>query len=98
MRATLLILTGIAAAACGIILAPAAISSAQESAQLTIATLEAQGFDVKVNRIGSAPLNQCVVTDIRNARNRTELVRRGNDLIEVVAERNITVTADCSRR
>jgi hypothetical protein len=98
MRATLLILTGIAAAACGLITLPAAIASAQESAQLTISTLEAQGFDVKVNRIGSAPLNQCVVTDIGNVRNRTELVRRGDDLIEVVAQRNITVTADCSRR
>jgi hypothetical protein len=98
MRATLLILIGIAAAACGILTVPAAIASAQESAQLTIANLEAQGFDVRVNRIGSAPLNQCVVTDIRNARNRTELVRRGDDLIEVVKQRNITVTADCSRR
>ncbi|MFI5510542.1 hypothetical protein ACIA48_24030 [Mycobacterium sp. NPDC051804] len=98
MRPILLIQAGIAAAACGLILAPAAISSAQESAQLTISTLEAQGFDVKVNRIGSAPLNQCVVTDIRNARERTELVRRGDDLIEVVKQRNITVTADCSRR
>ncbi|HEX9832969.1 MAG TPA: hypothetical protein VGA66_07780 [Mycobacterium sp.] len=98
MRATLLILTGIAAAACGLITVPAAIASAQDSAQLTIATLEAQGFDVKVTRIGSAPLNQCVVTDIRNARERTELVRRGDDLIEVVAQRIITVTADCSRR
>ncbi len=98
MRATLLTLTGLAAAACGLITLPAAIASAQESAQLTISTLEAQGFDVKVNRIGSAPLNQCVVTDIGNVRNRTELVRRGDDLIEVVAQRNITVTADCSRR
>ena len=98
MRSILLIQAGIAVAACGMILAPAAISSAQESAQLTISTLEAQGFDVKVNRIGSAPLNQCVVTDIGNVRNRTELVRRGDDLIEVVKQRNITVTADCSRR
>ncbi|MGO4446240.1 hypothetical protein AB4Z42_23100 [Mycobacterium sp. 2YAF39] len=98
MRATLLILTGIAAAACGILQLPAAIASAQESAQLTISTLEAQGFDVKVNRFGSAPLDQCVITDIGNARNRTELRRRGNDLIEVVTARNITVTADCSRR
>jgi hypothetical protein len=98
MRATLLILIGIAAAACGIIILPSAIASAQESAELTIATLEAQGFDVKVNRFGSAPLDECVVTDIRNARDRTELRRRGNDLIEVVTARNITVTADCSRR
>ena len=73
MRATLLILVGIAAAACGVIVAPAAIASA-ESADLTIATLEAQGFDVKVNRIGSAPLDECVVTDIRNPRERTEFV------------------------
>ncbi len=98
MRATLLTLTGIAAAACGIITLPAAIASAQESAQLTIATLEAQGFDVKVSRIGSAPLDECVVTDIGNVRERKEFVRRGDDLIEVVADRNITVTADCSRR
>ena len=55
------------------IAAPAAIASAAESADLTIATLEAQGFDVKVNRIGSAPLDECVVTDIRNPRERTEL-------------------------
>jgi len=97
MRATLLILAGIAAAACGAIATPAAIASAQESAQLTIATLEAQGFDVKVSRIGSAPLNQCVVTDIGKARERTEFVRRGRDLVQVVVDRNITVTADCSR-
>lgn len=98
MRAILLTMTGLAAAACGAILMPPAIASAAESAQLTIATLEAQGFDVKVNRIGSAPLDQCVVTDVRNARERTELVRRGDDLIQVVAQRTITVTADCSRR
>jgi len=98
MRATLLIMIGIAAAACGIVLAPAAIAQSSESAELTIATLEAQGFDVKVSRIGSAPLDQCVVTDIGKARERTEFVRRGDDLIQVVADRNITVTADCSRR
>jgi hypothetical protein len=97
MRATLLILAGIAAAACAAIAAPAAIASAAESAELTIATLEAQGFDVKVSRIGSAPLDECVVTDIRNAREQTKLVRRGDDLIEVVDRRTIAVTADCSR-
>ena len=96
MRATLLILAGLAAAACGAIVAPAAIAAA-ESAELTIATLEAQGFDVKVNRIGSAPLDPFEVTDVRNPREVTKLVRRGDDLIEVVDRRTITVTADCSR-
>jgi hypothetical protein len=100
MRATLLILVGIAAAACGAIVAPAAIASA-ESADLTIATLEAQGFDVKVNRIGSAPLDQCVVTDIRNPRERTEFVPvlgRNNGVVETVVDRSISVTVNCSRR
>ena len=100
MRATLLILVGIAAAACGAIAAPAAIASAAESADLTIAQLEAQGFDVKINRIGSAPLDQCVVTDVRNPRERTEFVPvlGGDGVVPVVVDRNITVTVDCSRR
>lgn len=100
MRATLLILVGIAAAACGAIVAPAAIASA-ESADLTIATLEAQGFDVKVNRVGSAPLDQCVVTDIRNPRERTEFVPvlgRNNGVVETVVDRSISVTVNCTRR
>ena len=100
MRASLLILVGLAAAACGVIIAPAAIANA-ESAALTIGQLEAQGFDVKVNRIGSAPLSQCV-TDVRNPHEQTELARvtgRGDhrDLIPVVVRRTISVTLDCSR-
>jgi hypothetical protein len=95
MRAKLLIPTAIAAAACAAILAPAAVAGA-ESAELTIAELEAQGFDVKVNRVGSAPLDECVVTDIRNPRETTKLVRRGDDLIQVVDRRTIAVTVDCS--
>jgi hypothetical protein len=101
MRATLLIMAGIAAAACGAIAAPAAIASAQESAELTIAQLEAQGFDVKINRIGSAPLDQCIVTDVRNPRERTEFVPvlgGDNGVVETVVDRNITVTVNCSRR
>ncbi len=96
MRATLLILAGIAAAAGGAVAVP--VAAAADSAELTIATLEAQGFEVKVNRIGSASMDECVITDIRRPRERTELVRRGDDLIRVVTERSITVTADCSRR
>jgi hypothetical protein len=101
MRATLLILAGIAAAACGAIAAPAAIASAAESADLTIAQLEAQGFDVKINRIGSAPLNQCVVTDVRNPRERTEFVPvlgDDNGVVPVVVDRNVTVTVNCTSR
>lgn len=92
--------TGLAAAALGL-----AATAHAESALLTIGQLEAQGFNVKLDRVGSAPLNQCEVTNVRNPRERTELVRVGGrddrgdrDFIPVVVERTITVSLDCSRR
>jgi hypothetical protein len=101
MRTYLLISTGIAAAACAAILAPAAVAeAAAESADLTIATLEAQGFDVKVNRLGSAPLDECVVTDIKNPRQQAGFVLRDEDGENPFAgadRRRITVSVDCSR-
>jgi hypothetical protein len=91
-----LIGTGLAAAALSL-----AIPAQAESAAVTIGQLEAQGFDVKLDRLGSAPLNQCEVTDVRNPRDRTELVRVGGrgdrDFVPVVVKRTITVSLDCSR-
>ncbi|ABK71389.1 hypothetical protein [Mycolicibacterium smegmatis] len=93
---------GAGAAALSALLAFATPAHA-ESAALTIGQLEAQGFDVRVDRVGSAPLEQCVVTGIRNPRERTRIVRfdgpRGRDrLVPVVVQRSITVSLDCSRR
>lgn len=91
-----LIGTGLAAAALSL-----AIPANAESAAITIGQLEAQGFDVKLDRLGSAPLNQCEVTQVRNPREQTELVRVGGrgdrDFIPVVVKRTITVSLDCSR-
>jgi hypothetical protein len=106
MRATLLTLIALAAGACGLILAPAGIASAADSAISTIGILEAQGFDVKIDRVGSAPLEDCVVTSVRNPRNRTELVPviggrdrgRDRDFVPVVVDRTVTVSLDCSGR
>lgn len=86
----------IGAAAVGVLLAPAVPALA--AADLDIAQLEAQGFDVKINRIGSAPLDECEVTDIRNPREQKRFERIGDDLIEVVFKRTISVSVDCSRR
>jgi hypothetical protein len=102
MRATLLTLIALAAAACGLILAPAGLASA-ESAIVTIGQLEAQGFDVKIDRVGSAPLSECVVTNVRNPRNRTEFVpvlgdRDRGGVVPVIVDRTVTVSLDCSRR
>jgi hypothetical protein len=88
-----------------LILAPAGTASAADSAIATIGILEAQGFDVKIDRVGSAPLSDCVVTNVRNPRERTELVpvlgsrdRRGRDFVPVVVDRTVTVSLDCSSR
>ena len=106
MRATLLILIALAAGACGLILVPPGTASAADSAVATIGILEAQGFDVKIDRVGSAPLSECVVTNVRNPRERTELVpvigngnrNRGRDFVPVVVDRTVTVSLDCSGR
>jgi hypothetical protein len=87
-----------------LILAPAGLASAADSAVATIGILEAQGFDVKIDRVGSAPLEDCVVTNVRNPRERTEFVPvigsrdRGRDFVPVVVDRTVTVSLDCSRR
>ena len=103
MRAILLTQIGLAAAACGLILVPAGTASAAESAIATIGVLEAQGFDVKIDRIGSAPLSECVVTNVRNPRERTEFVpvlggRNRGGVVPVVVDRTVTVSLDCSGR
>ncbi len=91
-----LVVTGLAAAALTL-----AATVHAESAAITIGQLQAQGFDVKIDRVGSAPLNQCEVVDVRNPRDRTELVRVGGrgdrDFVPVVVKRTITVSLDCSR-
>ncbi len=96
---TALLFGAAAATSIGILTAPAAFAapSGGQSAALTIAQLEAQGIDVQLNRFGSAPLDQCLVTDIGNVREQTRLVRRGDDLVPVVVRRLVSVTVDCSR-
>lgn len=70
-------------AAFGLVVAPVAAADNDEepyaSAIVTIGNLEAQGYTVNVDRVGSAPLEDCVVTDIRNPQEVTRLVRVGDD-------------------
>ena len=97
-RLGLVILAG---AAVGWLVAP--VASASDSAIVTIGQLEAEGFDVNVDRIGSAPLSECTVTSVRNPQEQTRTIRvrgrRDHDrFIEVVVNRTITVSLDCSNR
>jgi len=90
-----------AAGTLGMLLSPAGPASA-ESAIVTIGELEAQGFDVRIDRLGTAPLDRCAVTSVRNPRNQKQFVEidrgRGRDiLVPVVVNRTITVSLNCAR-
>ena len=95
----------IAAAACAVAVIPAAVAHA-ETAQATIDRLRLAGYQVNIDRVGSAPLEQCVVTSVRNPQTVTETVRvrdgrdkQGNpdyDWVEVVRSRSISVSMDCT--
>ncbi|AQT78894.1 hypothetical protein B1R94_05895 [Mycolicibacterium litorale] len=94
-----LVATGVAGAL-ATLLGPAGPAKA-ESAVVTIGQLQAQGFDVNVDRIGTAPLDRCVVTSVRNPHDQTQLVEigrgRGRDiLVPVVVNRTITVSLNCT--
>jgi hypothetical protein len=55
----------IAAAALGLAGAAGAAPSGAVDASQTLSQLEARGFDVIVNKLGTAPLDQCVVSAVR---------------------------------
>jgi hypothetical protein len=94
-------------AACAAIIAPAGLASAEESPQEVITRLQNEGYQVNVDRVGSGPINQCVVTSVRNPQTVTELVRvadgkdkNGNidwEWIEVIKSRSISVSLNCTR-
>jgi hypothetical protein len=93
-----------ALSAAALLLTGAPQAHADQSAQETIGLLEAEGYTVNVDRVGSAPLDQCVVTSVRNPQTVTRLIRVDNgrngkhdyDYIEVVVSRSISVSLDCT--
>ena len=101
---TKLMLAALVAGVCGAMAAPAGLASAEETAQQVISRLQSEGYTVNVDRVGSAPLSQCVVTNVRNPQQVTQWVPyngpgRGGDrvLVQVVTSQSISVTLNCSR-
>jgi len=105
---TLATLVTSVAAACAVVVAPAGIASAEQTALETIGLLEAEGYDVNVDRVGSGTLDQCVVTSVRNPQIQTRTIRdyygkkdengrRKYRIVEIEVGRSISVSLDCSR-
>lgn len=97
------------ATACAILLAPAGPASAVTNAQATIDGLQAQGYDVNIDRIGSGPMDECVVTSVRNPHTITRVIKdhygkkdkngkRKYRLITIVVRRTIQVSLNCTSR
>lgn len=55
----------IASAALGLAAGAGAAPSGAADASQTVSQLQARGFDVIVNKLGTAPLDQCVVSAVR---------------------------------
>jgi hypothetical protein len=97
-------LAAVAAGVFGVFAAPAGLASAEETPQELINRLQGQGYTVNIDRIGTAPLNECVVTNVRNPQQVTQWVPyvgpgdRGDDaLVLAVISQSISVTLNCSR-
>ncbi|MGH3580442.1 MAG: hypothetical protein ACRDUB_02565 [Mycobacterium sp.] len=96
-------LTAVTVAAAAL-LASAPSAQADESPLETIGRLQTEGYTVNVDRVGSAPLDRCVVTGVRNPQTVTRQIRVDNgrngkhdyDYIEVVVSRSISVSLDCT--
>lgn len=99
-------LTAAALGVCAAVVAPAGLASAEEDAQTTINRLQKEGYTVHIDRVGTAPLSQCVVTNVRNPQQVTQWVPyigpgdNGNDraLVLQVVSQSISVSLDCNRR
>ena len=91
--------------ACAALAVPAGIASAEEDAQATINRLQDEGYTVNIDRTGSAPLSQCVVTNVRNPKTVQQWVpyigpgfNGDRPLVLETVSQSISVTLDCNRR
>ena len=96
-------LAAVAAGVCGVIAAPAGFASA-ETPQEVINRLQGEGYTVNIDRVGTAPLSDCVVTNIRNPQQVRQWVpyfgpgdRDGDRLVWAVVSQSVSVTLDCTR-
>lgn len=92
-------LAAAALALCASVVVPAGVASAEPARRAieTIAGLEADGYTVRIDRVGSAPLSECTVVDVRNPRTITRTIRVGadSDLVVIVDSRTVQVSLDC---
>jgi hypothetical protein len=90
--------------------APAGMASADDGqvgqpAQQVISDLQSKGYTVNIDRIGTAPMDKCIVTNVRNPQSVQQWVpyigpgnnNRDRALVLQTTSQSISVTLDCSK-
>jgi hypothetical protein len=98
------VLVAAIAGACAAMAVPAGIAAADgESAAEVIQELQSEGYTVNIDRIGTRPLAECVVTNVRNPQQFTQLKPllgggrdNGGVLFPEIISKPISVSLDCS--
>ena len=91
--------------ACAALIAPGIASADERSAQEVISDLQSEGYTVNIDRSGSAPMSECVVTNVRNPKSVQQWVpyigpgfNGDRPLVLETISQSISVTLDCNRR
>ncbi|MCT7657288.1 hypothetical protein [Mycobacterium deserti] len=98
------VLVAAAAGACAVVVFSGAVASADgETAAEVIEELQSEGFTVNIDRIGTRPLDECVVTNVRNPQQFTQLVPLlggdddgGSVLVPAIISKPVSVSLDCT--
>ena len=89
----------LASAALGLAGIANAAPSGSPSVNATVSQLRAQGFEVIVNRIGTAPADQCTLDAVRPgqtfSRTDTGVPGAGDDLVTTVTNKTVYVDVSC---
>lgn len=90
---TTIVASGLVAAALGLAGPAAAAPTGPGNAEQTISELEAKGYNVIVNRIGTTPLDQATVVAVRPGQTYTQADRSGpgDDLTTRVVNKTVYV-------
>jgi hypothetical protein len=92
---TTTVVTGLAAAIIGLAAPAAAAPTGPGNAQQTVSELQAQGYTVIVNRLGTAPLDKATVVAVRPGQtySRTDsgVPGAGNDIYTTVTDKTVYV-------
>ena len=97
--ATVAISAGALASAAGLAGAANAAPAGPAPVDQTVSQLQASGYQVILNKVGTAPLNQCAISAVRPgqtySRTDSSVPGAGNDLVTTVTHKTVYVDVKC---